>query len=51
VIAAFEREFILRLLAGNNGSIVRSAREAGLNRKNFSLKMKKYGISPPYGPG
>lgn len=51
VIAAFEREFILRLLAGNNGSIVRSAREAGLNRKNFSLKMKKYGIAPPPVPG
>ncbi|MBN1613119.1 MAG: sigma-54-dependent Fis family transcriptional regulator [Deltaproteobacteria bacterium] len=45
VVADFEKEYLASILRKNRGSIVKSAREAGLNRKNFYLKMKKYSLS------
>ncbi|MHB8829277.1 MAG: sigma-54-dependent Fis family transcriptional regulator [Syntrophales bacterium] len=44
VIERFEREYIAFILKRNDGSIMKSAQEAGLDRKNFYLKMKKYNI-------
>ncbi len=52
VIESFEREYIADLLRRNGGSIQKSSREAGLDRKNFSLKVKKYNLSRrPWGMG
>ena len=48
LITDFEKEYIASLLRKNRGSVVKSAREAGLNRKNFYLKMKKYNLSRQY---
>lgn len=45
-IERFEREYITFMLKKNGGSIMKSAREAGIDRKNFYLKMKKYIITP-----
>ena len=45
IIESFEREYIINTLSKNNGSITKSSRDAGLDRKNFYLKMKKYNIT------
>lgn len=45
IIESFEREYIINILSKNSGSITKSARDAGLDRKNFYLKMKKYNIN------
>jgi len=45
IIESFEREYIINMLRKNNGSITKSSRDAGLDRKNFYLKMKKYNIT------
>jgi len=44
LIEDFEKKYISNLLNKHSGSITKSYREAGLDRKNFYLKMKKYGI-------
>jgi transcriptional regulator with PAS, ATPase and Fis domain len=45
LVADFEKEYIASILRKHKGSIVKSAKETGLNRKNFYLKMKKYHLS------
>jgi len=44
VIEEFEREYLVTILRKNKGSITKSSRDAGLDRKTFYLKMKKYNI-------
>jgi DNA-binding NtrC family response regulator len=44
LIEDFEKKYISNLLNKHSGSITKSYEEAGLDRKNFYLKMKKYGI-------
>jgi len=43
-IAEFEKKYIHNLLKKNNGSIKKSSKEAGINRKNLYLKIKQYKI-------
>jgi len=40
----FERQYIVGLLRRFRGNVTLSAQQAGLNRKTFYLKMRKYGI-------
>jgi two-component system, NtrC family, nitrogen regulation response regulator NtrX len=42
----FEREYILRALAANNGNISRTADALGVERSNLYRKMKGFGIAP-----
>ena len=42
--AIFEKQYIQEVLDKANGIIIRAAEMAGLDRKNFRLKMKKHGI-------
>jgi transcriptional regulator with GAF, ATPase, and Fis domain len=44
LVEDFEKKCISNLLHKNSGSITKSYQEAGLDRKTFYLKMKKYGI-------
>jgi Nif-specific regulatory protein len=44
VMEDFEKKCILNLLNKHSGSITKCYREAGLDRKTFYLKMKKYDI-------
>ena len=46
VIENFEREYIIGCLSRCKGNITHAARQAGMNVKNFHVKMKKYGIDP-----
>jgi two-component system, NtrC family, response regulator GlrR len=46
MIAAFETDYIQRLLATCNGNITRAAQAAGKNRRAFFELMRKYGIDP-----
>ena len=39
-----ERQYIIRVLAANNGRIIRAARTLGISRKNLWEKMKRLGI-------
>ena len=42
--AACEKDYILNLLKNNDWHIINSAKEAGIDRTNLTLKMKRYGI-------
>ncbi|MGH9409831.1 MAG: sigma-54-dependent transcriptional regulator [Vicinamibacterales bacterium] len=42
----FEREYILRALAANNGNISRTADALGVERSNLYRKMRAFGILP-----
>ena len=44
LVEDFEKKCITNLLNKNSGSITKSYQEAGMDRKTFYLKMKKYGI-------
>jgi two-component system nitrogen regulation response regulator NtrX len=43
---AFERDYILRALAGQQGNISRTADVLGVERSNLYRKMKAFGIAP-----
>jgi two-component system nitrogen regulation response regulator NtrX len=43
---AFERDYILRALAGQQGNISRTADALGVERSNLYRKMKAFGIAP-----
>lgn len=45
-VTAFERRFLLDSLERSGGNIRRAARAAGLDYKNFYVKMKALGINP-----
>ncbi|MFQ5754100.1 MAG: sigma-54 interaction domain-containing protein, partial [bacterium] len=45
VLEKFEQEYIIDCLKASKGNISRAANCAGINVKNFHLKMKKYGIA------
>ncbi len=47
IIEEFERNYLKQMLDECNGVIRRAAIRAGLQEKNFHLKLKKYGIRPP----
>lgn len=42
--AAFEKHFILKMLAENGGNISRTAKTIGLERSHLHKKMRSYGI-------
>jgi len=42
----FEREYILRALAAQNGNISRTADVLGVERSNLYRKMRAFGIAP-----
>jgi len=42
--ARFERQYILERLAANEGSLMRTARDLGIERTNLYRKMKQLGI-------
>jgi two-component system, NtrC family, nitrogen regulation response regulator NtrX len=42
----FERDYILRALAANNGNISRTADALGVERSNLYRKMRAFGIAP-----
>ena len=42
----FEREYILRALASQNGNISRTADALGVERSNLYRKMRAFGIAP-----
>ena len=42
----FERDYILRALAAQNGNISRTADALGVERSNLYRKMKAFGIAP-----
>ncbi len=44
--SAFERDYILRALAGQQGNISRTADALGVERSNLYRKMKSFGIAP-----
>ncbi len=44
--AAFEESYVRRALQNSGGNISKAARESGLDRGNFKLKMSKYEIDP-----
>jgi two-component system nitrogen regulation response regulator NtrX len=43
----FEREYILRALAAQQGNISRTAELLGVERSNLYRKMRGFGIAPP----
>ena len=43
--AEFEEQYVRAALTLENGNISRAAKRSGLDRGNFKLKMRKYGIS------
>jgi DNA-binding NtrC family response regulator len=44
VVEAFEKDYVRRALDESAGNISRAARMADLDRKNFQILMKKYGL-------
>jgi two-component system, NtrC family, nitrogen regulation response regulator NtrX len=42
----FERDYILRALAAQNGNISRTADALGVERSNLYRKMRAFGIAP-----
>jgi two-component system, NtrC family, nitrogen regulation response regulator NtrX len=42
----FERDYILRALAAQNGNISRTAEVLGVERSNLYRKMRSFGIAP-----
>jgi two-component system nitrogen regulation response regulator NtrX len=46
----FERDYILRVLASQNGNMSRTAEALGVERSNLYRKMKAYGILPARRP-
>lgn len=44
LVRAFEREYLVRLLARTRGNIARAAREADLDRKHLYSLLHKYGL-------
>ena len=44
VVAAFEREYLARLMAEHRGSSTRAAAAAGIDRKNLWRLLKKHGL-------
>jgi two-component system response regulator GlrR len=46
VVRAFERDYIERLLAANDGNVSRAARAAKKNRRAFFELMRKHCIQP-----
>lgn len=44
--AAFEKQFILKMLAENGGNISKTAQLIGVERSHLHKKMKSYGIEP-----
>ncbi|MCL5965843.1 MAG: sigma-54 dependent transcriptional regulator [Deltaproteobacteria bacterium] len=45
VVSAFERRYIEEALRRTSGKLGEAAREAGMDNKNFSEKMKRYGMT------
>jgi DNA-binding NtrC family response regulator len=45
VVSAFERRYIEELLRRSGGRLTDAARAAGIDNKNFSEKMKRYGFT------
>lgn len=45
VVSAFERRYIEESLRRSGGKLTEAARAAGMDNKNFSEKMKRYGIA------
>jgi len=45
VVSAFERRYIEEALRRSGGKLTEAARAAGMDNKNFSEKMKRYGIT------
>jgi DNA-binding NtrC family response regulator len=45
VIAAFERDYLFRLLLEHDGNITKAARVAGKDRRDLGKLMKKYGLN------
>jgi two-component system nitrogen regulation response regulator NtrX len=43
---AFERDYILKALSGQQGNISRTAETLGVERSNLYRKMKSFGIAP-----
>ena len=43
---AFERDYILKALAAQQGNISRTADALGVERSNLYRKMKSFGIAP-----
>ena len=43
----FERDYILRALAAQQGNISRTAEALGIERSNLYRKMRAFGITPP----
>jgi two-component system nitrogen regulation response regulator NtrX len=46
---AFERDYILKVLARQQGNISRTAEALGVERSNLYRKMRTLGIAPPRG--
>jgi len=46
VVEEFERKYIIECLTTSNGNVSFAARCAGINVKNFHVKMNKYSIDP-----
>jgi DNA-binding NtrC family response regulator len=47
IIAQFERDYVERKLAENNGNVTRAAAAANENRRSFIRLMRKHGIAAP----
>ena len=45
-VGEFERSYLIELLRGHNGNVVRSARKAGIGRTALWNLLKKHGLSP-----
>ena len=45
VVAAFDRDFLLRALRRNGGNITKAADEIGMYRQNLQQKMRELGIT------
>ena len=45
IISDFEKQYIMNMLIKHNGNITLSAKESGMDKKNFSDILKKYKIS------
>jgi DNA-binding NtrC family response regulator len=43
--AAFEREYLRRLLEATGGNVSEAARLSGIPRQNFYVKVKRWGLS------
>jgi DNA-binding NtrC family response regulator len=44
VLEGFEKKYLVEIMRNNKGNITRSARQAGMDRKNLSEKLKYYSI-------